>query len=130
MEMLMNMNDQTTSQAIFLTETAAQAVQELMDARNLQGYSLRVFVAGGGCSGLQYGMSLDNHTRPEDVVTDTGGIKVLLDEVSIQYLFGATIDYLDGPNGSGFKILNPNKISCGCGSASGNSDGGGCSGCG
>jgi len=122
--------EQIAIQPITLTEPAVQAVRELIDQSNLQDYGLRVFVSGGGCSGLQYGMSLDNNTRREDTVTEFGGIKVLVDEVSIQYLNGATVDFVDDPTGKGFKINNPNVVSCGCGQSSDDSEGSGCSGCG
>lgn len=120
----------TTAVSIILTDAAAEAVKDLLAQRNLTDYSLRVYVSGGGCSGIQYGMAFDNNIRTEDTVTDSNGIKVLVDEVSIQYLHGATVDYIDGPQGSGFKINNPNATSsCGCGSSCGD-DGGGCEGCG
>jgi iron-sulfur cluster assembly accessory protein len=120
---------QTSIQSVTLTETAAEAVRGLMEERNLPGYALRVYVAGGGCSGIQYGMAFDNNIRIEDTVTEIDGIKMLVDEVSIKYLQGAIVDYLDGPQGTGFKISNPNVLSCGCSSSSDDSAGG-CQGCG
>jgi iron-sulfur cluster assembly protein len=119
-------------ETVILTQPATEAVRELMARKNLEGYALRVYISGGGCSGFQYGMALDNNVRDSDLVTETDGIKVLVDEISIQYLHGATIDYVDGMTGSGFKISNPNIISsCGCGQSSGEGAGnGGCSGCG
>jgi iron-sulfur cluster assembly accessory protein len=120
---------------ITLTQAAAEAVQDLLAKRSLENYALRVFVQGGGCSGFQYGMALDNNFREEDAVFENHGVKVLIDEVSINYLNGATIDYVDELMGSGFKIENPNAVSaCGCGSSFRTKDseaagGGGC-GCG
>jgi iron-sulfur cluster assembly accessory protein len=120
---------------INLTQPAAEAVRDLLAKRNLENYALRVFVQGGGCSGFQYGMALDNNFREEDAVFENHGVKVLIDEVSINYLNGATIDYVDELMGSGFKIENPNAVSaCGCGSSFRTKDseaagGGGC-GCG
>jgi iron-sulfur cluster assembly accessory protein len=117
---------------ITLTQSAAEAVQDLLAKRNLENYALRVFVQGGGCSGFQYGMALDNNFREEDAVFENHGVKVLIDEVSISYLNGATIDYVDELMGSGFKIENPNAVSaCGCGSSFRTKDseaagGGGC----
>ncbi len=108
---------------ITLTPTATQAVRELLEKRNLPDYALRVFIAGSGCSGLQYGMALEGNIRPEDLTGEFDGIKVVVDEVSIDYLRGSTVDYIDDPRGSGFKIENPNFAST-CGSN------GGCSGCG
>lgn len=126
----MDSTDQTTTQTITLTSTAIEAVQGLMEQRNLKDYALRVYVAGGGCSGIQYGMAFDNNIRPEDDITEIQGLKVLVDEVSMRYLQGAIVDYLDGPQGTGFKISNPNIVSsCGCGSSSSDSSGG-CQGCG
>jgi iron-sulfur cluster assembly accessory protein len=103
---------------ITLTEPAATAIQGLMDKRSLQGYALRVFVSGGGCSGFQYGMALEGNVRPEDRVFEQHGVKIVVDEVSITYLRGATVDYVDELMGSGFKIQNPNAVSsCGCGNS-------------
>lgn len=127
--------EQTQTNQINLTQAAAEAVRDLLAKRNLEDYALRVFVQGGGCSGFQYGMALDNNIREEDAVFENYGIKVLVDEVSINYLNGATIDYVDELMGSGFKIENPNAVaSCGCGSSFRTKDsaeaagGGGCCG--
>ena len=110
--------EQTQTNQINLTQAAAEAVRDLLAKRNLEDYALRVFVQGGGCSGFQYGMALDNNFREEDAVFENRGIKVIIDEVSINYLNGATIDYVDELMGSGFKIENPNAVSaCGCGSS-------------
>ena len=128
------MTVQEQTDQISLTQSAAQAVTDLLSKRNLQDYSLRVFIQGGGCSGYQYGMALDNRVRDTDLVLEQHGVKVLIDEVSIQYMKGATVDYVDEVMGSGFKVTNPNAIStCGCGQSSktseGESDsGGGCGG--
>jgi iron-sulfur cluster assembly accessory protein len=130
METQMEIVEQTVTETITLTESAADAVRGLLEQRNLQGYSLRVYVSGGGCSGFQYGMTLDNNIRTEDTVTEMNGIKVLVDEVSIQYLQGATVDYVEGTDTSGFKITNPNSLpSCGCGQETDATDGSSCPGC-
>ena len=125
--------EQTQTNQINLTQSAAEAVRDLLAKRNLEDYALRVFVQGGGCSGFQYGMALDNNFREEDAVFENHGIKLIVDEVSINYLNGATIDYVDELMGSGFKIENPNAVaSCGCGSSfrtkdsAEASEGGGC----
>jgi iron-sulfur cluster assembly protein len=113
---------------ITLTTPAAEAVRELLDQRNLPGYAVRVFVSGNGCSGYQYGMGLENNIRDEDIVFEQNGIKVVVDDVSINYLRGATIDYVNEVTGSGFKINNPNAMSgCNCGDSS--AEGGGCGSC-
>lgn len=110
--------DTVKTDQITVTTAAADAVQDLLSKRELEGYALRVFVSGGGCSGFQYGMALENNIREQDNVYEMHDIKVVVDEVSINYLRGATIDYVDEIMGSGFKIENPNAIaSCGCGSS-------------
>jgi iron-sulfur cluster assembly accessory protein len=110
--------DNVQTDMLFLTPTATQAVRELLEKRNLQGYALRVFVSGGGCSGFQYGMALEGNIRPTDLSWEYEGVKVVVDEISINYLRGSTVDYVDDLMGSGFKIENPNAVStCGCGSS-------------
>lgn len=126
--------DDTITQTVTLTQPAANALRDVMTEKNLQGHALRLFISGGGCSGYQYGLALDSNIRPEDLVIETDGIKLVVDEVSIKYLAGATVDYVEGLTNSGFKIINPNAVSsCGCGqsfvSGEGNSNDG-CSGCG
>jgi iron-sulfur cluster assembly accessory protein len=127
-------NITTQTELVTLTPVAAQAVRELLEKRNLEGYALRVFVSGGGCSGFQYGMALENNIREQDLKMQAHGVQVVIDEVSIQYLRGATVDYQDDLMGAGFKIENPNAVStCGCGSSfrtsgeAGAESGGGCS---
>ena len=115
--------DQIQSDTISLTPAAVLAIKELLAKRDLEDYALRVYVSGGGCSGLQYGMALDNNIRDDDVTCESGGVKAIVDEVSIQYLRGATIDFVDDLMGSGFKIDNPNAAAaCGCGSSFSSSD--------
>jgi iron-sulfur cluster assembly accessory protein len=123
------------TQVLELTPSAAQAVKDLLAKKNLEGYGLRVFIQGGGCSGYQYGMALDNRSLENDTTLEFHGVKVLVDEMSINYLRGATVDFVDEMMGSGFKITNPNAVSsCGCGSSfrtsdsEGDSSGGGCGG--
>ncbi len=104
---------------VTLTASAAQAVQEIMTQKKLQGYALRLYIANGGCSGYQYGLSLANNIRPEDNVFETDGVRLIIDEVSIQFLQGATVDYVSDGEVNGFKITNPNPMpSCNCGPAS------------
>lgn len=117
-----------------VTANAANAVRDLLEKRNLENYALRVYIAGGGCSGYQYGMALEGNIREQDLVFEQHGIKLVVDEVSIEYLKGATIDYVEDVMASGFKIDNPNAVSsCGCGSSfrttEGGGESGGCSGC-
>jgi iron-sulfur cluster assembly accessory protein len=106
------------TQQITLTPAAADVVRDLLSKRNLEGYALRVFVSGGGCSGFQYGMALEGNVRESDLVFEHHGVKVVVDEISIDYINGSTIDYVDELMGSGFKIENPNAVAaCGCGNS-------------
>jgi iron-sulfur cluster assembly protein len=106
------------TEVVTLTPAAVEAVKSLLAKRNLEGYALRVFISGGGCSGFQYGMALEGNIRPTDLTCEFGGVQVVVDEISIEYMRGATIDYVDDVMGSGFKIENPNAVSsCGCGSS-------------
>ncbi len=130
----MDVLEHTQTAQISLTEAAAAAVQDLLEKRELSDLALRVFISGGGCSGFQYGMALEDNIRDTDIVTEQHGVRLVVDEVSINYLDGATVDYVDEIMGSGFKIENPNAVStCGCGSSfktSGDAStntGGGCS---
>jgi iron-sulfur cluster assembly accessory protein len=100
---------------VTLTATAAAKVQALLEQEQDAALGLRVFVAGGGCSGLQYGMTLDE-TQEGDSVLALDGVRVLVDEMSAQYLAGSEIDYVDSLMGAGFTVTNPNAVStCGCG---------------
>lgn len=129
--------DQTQVETVFLTDNAAETVRNLLVQKNVPDYGLRVFVAGGGCSGMQYGMALEAEPRNYDHVIEHDGVKVFIDPTSMMYLNQATIDYVDSIMGGGFKIENPNAVtSCGCGSSFKSKDstgyestGGGC-GCG
>ncbi len=106
------------SPIISLTSPAADKVRSLMADKNLVGYGLRVFVAGGGCSGFQYGMAFENNPQKEDNVIEVHGLRVIIDPISLPYLHGASIDYVDTLMGGGFRIENPNAVStCGCGNS-------------
>ena len=99
-----------------ITPAAAAKLSGLMQEKQLEGYALRVFVAGGGCSGLQYGMTFDNETHPGDTDFESSGLPVRVDPMSAKYISGANIDFVDSLMGGGFKIDNPNAVaSCGCG---------------
>ena len=114
----MDLLEQTQTAQIDLTPAAAEAVQDLLAKRELGDMALRVFVSGGGCSGFQYGMALEDNIRDTDIVSEQHGVKLVIDEISINYLDGAKVDYVDEIMGSGFKIENPNAVStCGCGSS-------------
>ncbi len=117
------------TQTILVTDKALATVRNLLIEKNVPNYGLRVFVAGGGCSGMQYGMALEEEARPYDHVIEQDGVKVFVDPTSMMYLAGATVDYEDSLMGGGFKIENPNAVSsCGCGSSFKTADGAGASG--
>jgi iron-sulfur cluster assembly accessory protein len=101
---------------VTLTPSAADHVKELLaNEKDNVGKTLRVYVEGGGCSGLQYGMVFDEK-RDGDAVADCHGVSVLIDPFSLNYLRGTVVDFVDSLNGGGFKISNPNaRASCGCG---------------
>jgi iron-sulfur cluster assembly protein len=108
--------DQVTTTTIVLTDTAVNRVQRLLEERGMNSHALRVFVSGGGCSGMQYGMTFEDAPRETDLRFSFSGVNVVVDELSIQYLAGATIDYSEEIMGGGFQIENPNAVaSCGCG---------------
>ena len=102
-----------------LEPTAVEKIRDIMAEENNPGLKLRVFVQGGGCSGMSYGFTLDETTDPDDDFnTEVDGITVLVDSTSWQYLHDAKIRYEDGPMGSSFVIDNPSATStCGCGSS-------------
>ena len=112
---------------ISLTMAAADAVKNILTERKLEGYALRVYVAGGGCCGVNFGMALDNNIRDVDTTFEMSGIQVVVDEVSIDYLRGASIDFVNDPvRGAGFAVDSPNakghshsEGGCACGSGGG-----------
>ena len=110
---------------ITMTTAAAEKVRELIAQENDPTLGLRVFVAGGGCSGLQYGMTLDEE-QEGDTVIEQNGFKVFIDEMSVGYIGGSEVDYVDSLMGAGFTVNNPNAVStCGCGHSFKTADGGG-----
>ncbi len=119
---------------VTLTPSAAKAVHDIIVQKDLPGYALRLYISGGGCSGYQYGLALDKTIRPEDTVIEMDNVKLIVDEVSIKYLQGATVDYVDDLANPGFKIINPNPISsCSCGQSADSAGGESantCEGCG
>lgn len=101
---------------VILTESAVKKIQDILESEGKDGYGLRLYVEGGGCSGFQYGMALENTAQEGDSVEEINGIRVYVDPSSGQYLRGAQIDYVEELTGSGFRINNPNaKGTCGCG---------------
>ena len=128
-----------TAAQVNMTESAANVVRNLLQEKNIPNHMLRIFVAGGGCSGMQYGMAFEATPRAGDTVLEPySGVKVVIDPMSAGYLLGANIDYVDSLMGGGFRIDNPQAVSsCGCGhsfrtkgSETAASSGGGCGSCG
>lgn len=122
---------------ITLSERAVAELKDLMGSQDKKDAALRVWVAGGGCSGLSYGMALDDAAAEEgDNIFEQDGIKIYVDGLSLNYMEGSSVDYVDDPLGGGFKVENPNAVSsCGCGSSFKTADsegasGGGCGSCG
>lgn len=108
----------TEEAPISLTDKAVEYVNNIISDTNSAGLHLRVYVAGGGCSGLQYGMALDEMVDVDDEVFEIKGLKVVLGAMDIKYLSGAIVDYVDATIGGGFKVENPNAVkACGCGSS-------------
>lgn len=103
---------------ITLSDRAAAQLQHLLAERGAADHGLRIFVEGGGCAGLQYGMYYEERSREGDAVLDVGGVRLYVDPFSAEYLEGAAIDYDDGPPAAGFRVDNPNAAAtCACGSS-------------
>ncbi len=116
-----------------VTQTAAEKIKAISDGEKKSGYGLRVRVFGGGCSGPQYQLGLEEKEIQGDQVLESNGLKLFLDPETLTALDGGTLDFIEGPQGSGFKISNPNAKEgggcgsggCGCGSGGCGSHGGG-----
>ncbi len=108
----------TPQVAISLTEKAAGKIAELLGAQeDSTGQALRVAVRGGGCSGFQYALAFDQ-AKDDDNVFEVDGVAVIVDKVSMQFVFGSEVDYVEGLQGAGFQVNNPNVVAaCGCGSS-------------
>ena len=103
---------------IIFTDSAASKVSELIAEEGNDNLKLRVYVSGGGCSGFQYGFTFDEEVNEDDTRVENGGVTVLIDSMSIQYLAGAEVDYKEDVSGAQFVIRNPNATTtCGCGSS-------------
>ena len=110
-------------QTITVSPEAFKAINNIITERKLEGYGLRVFVSGGGCCGTNFGMALENNIHDEDISFDSNGIKVIVDQVSIDYLRGAHIDFVNDPErGAGFVVDSPSanahehsEDGCACG---------------
>jgi iron-sulfur cluster assembly protein len=99
-----------------ITDTAVQELKRVLVKKGNPDLALRVFVSPGGCSGLSYGMAFEDSPGDDDLVIEKAGVKLVVDEVSLMYIEGAEIDYIDQLMGGGFTVYNPNAVkSCSCG---------------
>lgn len=106
----------TTTPSISITDDAVEQLKAFLVEQGTPDFALRVFVAPGGCSGLQYGMSVEEEVEDGDTVIDTQGVRLLVDEFSAMYLGGSEIDFINSLMGGGFTVRNPNAVaSCACG---------------
>lgn len=104
-----------TDTPVTLTDAAVSKLSVLL-AEEGEPQALRIAVTGGGCSGFQYALGFDTEQHPDDIAFEQGGVRVLVDETSAEYLKGAVVDFQDGLQGKGFNIENPNSTgACGCG---------------
>jgi iron-sulfur cluster assembly protein len=108
----------TPKEAITLTGEAAAKIDELLSGQeDSEGQALRVAVRGGGCSGFQYALAFDR-AKEDDHVFEVDGVAVVVDKISMQFVFGSEVDYVEGLQGAGFQVNNPNVVAaCGCGSS-------------
>jgi iron-sulfur cluster assembly accessory protein len=113
-----NETSDTPQTAISLTDKAAGKIAELLGSQQeSEGQALRVAVRGGGCSGFQYALAFDR-VKEDDNVFEVDGVSVIVDKVSMQFVFGSEVDYVEGLQGAGFQVNNPNVVAaCGCGSS-------------
>lgn len=103
---------------LMLSESALKAIGRFIKGSETPVKGLRISVTGGGCSGMQYGMALEEAAREDDTIVEIGNLKVFIDPHSAPLLKGARIDFLDSMEGSGFRFDNPNaNASCGCGNS-------------
>jgi len=104
--------------AIILTDQAAAKAKELSARYEKKVCVLRVFIQGGGCSGFQYGFTLEDEVNDDDMIIENDGVKLAVDPLSFQYLMGSKVDYLEDLQGARFVIHNPNaSTTCGCGAS-------------
>jgi len=117
-EYRMNTVTENIPQPLVFSDAAAAKVKRLIDEEGNPNLKLRVFVQGGGCSGFQYGFTFDEEAGDDDTRMEKGGVMLLIDPMSLQYLAGAEIDYQQNVEGEQFVIKNPSaKSTCGCGSS-------------
>ena len=105
-----------TSEQLIVTDAAIERIENLLAKDGRPNAGLRLYISGGGCAGMSYGMSIDDAVSSDDAVVVSRGIKVIVDKLSLIYLRGSKIDYVENLQTSGFQIDNPNAASsCGCG---------------
>jgi iron-sulfur cluster assembly accessory protein len=103
---------------ITLTDNAQKAISRFIKGAETPVEGLRISVTGGGCSGMQYGLALEESSKGDDTIVEVGSLRIFIDPYSAPLLKGVTVDFLDGMEGSGFKFENPNaSASCGCGNS-------------
>ena len=103
---------------IYFSDNAAKRVKILISEENNPELKLRVYVTGGGCSGFSYGFTFDEKVNDDDTLIENSGVTLSVDPMSLQYLVGGTVDFVDGLEGSRFLVSNPNATAtCGCGSS-------------
>ena len=106
------------STTLEFSDAAAKKVKKLIEEEGNPNLKLRVLVQGGGCSGFQYGFSLDEESKQDDKLIENQGVTLVIDPASYQYLAGSEVDYTEGLEGSMFVVINPNATStCGCGAS-------------
>ena len=103
---------------LIVTDSAARRIKAIIEAEGRCDLRLRVSVSGGGCSGFQYKFDLDEATEPDDITIEHQGVAVVVDGMSLMYVLGSTLDFVENLTGSYFKVENPNAASsCGCGTS-------------
>lgn len=109
-------NEEGDPDKIIITDHATKKLKELLEAQNKQGSGLRIRVLPGGCAGFQYALNFEKNSVEDDQIIEVNNVKFIIDNESMTHLKGAKVDYVDGLQGAGFKISNPNaKKTCGCG---------------
>lgn len=112
------MNDMTPQPQVSLSASAAKRIATLIDMEGDAGLMLRLSVSGGGCSGFQYGFSFDKATQQDDRIFERDGVKLVIDDTSLELLAGSEIDFVEDLVGASFQVKNPNAQSiCGCGNS-------------
>jgi iron-sulfur cluster insertion protein len=114
----MSVSEQAELLPIQMTDAAANKVKSLITEEENPALKLRVYITGGGCSGFQYGFTFDEAINDGDTVIEKNGVTMVVDSMSLQYLIGGSVDYIEGLEGSRFLVTNPNATAtCGCGSS-------------